>query len=608
MCLVGLVLASYASPSAAKVNAVVDSAWTSWSNTVYYFAMLYGPNAPYTNLAVNVTAVDNYELYVNGSRVDTPAKNDGKWETIDQYSATADGTTKEVFVAVKVTNRGIGNGDGLLVDIKAGPDWLGTTVLKRRIQFKDDLATVFPVTWYYFDGDESAIRQVLDPGQKDPTKRKQWYQIDSSFFTNISSNRLFRFVMLGKMGNINYTPDSHVQVVTGYLGDIDVGSTAGGGITLRRIDGEDIALYKPCEDEKLTDGNVGTGLLYTGSPMNSTKRVDLVNTYRVNKLTLYTGGSDPAEYPRSSSRGFAAEISLDSFRFEEMNVIYDIGITNADNGGYDYAEVSFPPQYARYVRYNIIATRPTQLNIGEMMIFGTGYTGSGVYLSPWLTLGDSAAYKNIDMVTWDGDTPSGTGITVQTKTKSAVNGVESKWSPAHTERSFAFDSPEPVLFVQYRVNLTSGDPDKTPVFKSLHFRFSKNNQPLVSGKASIIPTSVPMGVDTSFVYSIVYKLAAGQDIKTVAISVPNITRVDSLISVGLNKTLKAPSDFTFFPTSDSLYVTLTTPLNKQGDDELRVYFRTLLLKNVHEFGSGVLNSTGNDGAGLVKISENTDFS
>jgi len=156
MCLVGLMLASFASPSVAKVNAIVDSTWTSWTNTVYYFAMLSGPNAPYTDLKVHVTAVDRYELYINGARIDTPgptpAKNDGKWETVEEYSVVADGKSANVFVAVKVNNLGIGNGNGLMVDIQAGADWLGTSTMKRRSQFKDNKMTLYPAVWYFFSG------------------------------------------------------------------------------------------------------------------------------------------------------------------------------------------------------------------------------------------------------------------------------------------------------------------------------------------------------------------------------------------------------------------------------------------------------------------------
>jgi len=122
-----------------------------------------------------------------------------------------------------------------------------------------------------------------------------------------------------------------------------------------------------------------------------------------------------------------------------------------------------------------------------------------------------------------------------------------------------------------------------------------------------------MGVDTSFVYTLAYKLAAGQNIKTVVLSVPNRSRVDSLYSVELGKTLKAPGDYTTSMSSlnDSLYVTMTNPITDSvantGDDILRIYLRTNLLTNIHEFAAGVINTTNNDGAGPVEVMENPDI-
>lgn len=600
MCLVGLMLASFASPSIAKVTAIVDSTWTSWTNTVYYFARLSGPNAPYTDLKVHVTAVDRYELYINGARVDTKG-NDGNWKTVEEYNVVADGKSTDVFVAVKVNNLGIGNGNGLMVDIKAGADWLGTTTMKRRSQYKDNIMTLYPAIWYFFPGDV-----VAAIGKSD------WFNINLAFFDNASKYGL-KPVMLGKIGDINYTPDSHIEIVSGYEGDLDVGSTKGGGISLRRIEGENIALYKPSDADRLVDGDLTQGYAYQQDPMGSYKEVDLVDPFKVNKLVLYTGGTNPLDFPRISPRGFAAEISLDNYRFEEMYIINEIGITNADNGGYEYAEVSFPPEMARYVRYRITATRPSGSlppHIGEMMVYGIGYTYRGEYDSPWLDLGSPTAYKNFEQITWEGDTPSGTQIVVQTRTLPEEKGTPSKWSAEHTERSFAFDSPEPAIKFQYRVKLSTGKVDNTPLFKSLKVSFSKDNQPLVSGSGSIYPNTVPMGVDTSFVYTLSYKLDKGQNIKTVVISVPNYARVDSLTGTVLTKTL-IPGDFaTDKSTNDSLYVTLNTPITGSGgtgNDVLRIYFRTTLLTNVHEFGAGVMNSTNNDGAGPVKVWENPDY-
>jgi hypothetical protein len=610
----GLLLAALASPSLAAVNAVIDSTWTSWSNTVYYFARLSGPNAPYTDLKVFITAVDRYALWVNGNRIDTPAKNDGKWETVEQYDVPG-GSGNDIFIAVQVENNGNGTGNGLMVDVKTGSDWQGSTTMRRRSQFTDGVVKLYPATgvsgWYYYYGD---IAKTLG--------RTDWYKFDAKFFDDAVKYGL-KPVMLGKMGQINYTPDSHIEVITGYQGDIDVASTSGGGITLRRIEGENLALYKPAAAERLVDGDLAQGFQYQQDPMGSFKEVDLLKNYRVHKLVMYTGGTNAGDFTRVSVRGYSAEISLDDYRYDEVGTIQEIGITNKDKGGYEYSEVEFPPQIARYVRYRITATRTVQQPIiGEMMVFGTGYAFEGVYESPWLDMGSPTGMKNFKSLKWDGVVPEGTRITVQTRTLPTENGVASNWSPAFSAKEFDFPSPEPALKFQYRISFSTGDPDKTPVFKSLSVAFSKDaeDQPLASGRASVFPNSVPMNVDTSFVYTLSYKLAAGQNIQTVALSVPNTSTVDSLSLVRVDadkkktlvKTMRASDGYSASSTNDTLYVKFpdtAVVLDTGGsEDQLLIYFRTKLLKNVHDFTAGVLSSTmANTGAGPVNVWEDTDL-
>ncbi|MFA6472680.1 MAG: hypothetical protein WCU00_11635, partial [Candidatus Latescibacterota bacterium] len=374
--MVGFALMSIPSPSVASVTAVKESTWNNWTNTIYYVAQLSGPGAPYTNPVVYITAVDKYTLYINGKLIGS----DDKWDTVEAYPLT--GTYANFFIGVKVENSGVGNGNGIMIDIKAGDDWLGTTLMKRRSVYDNSIISTFPVQWYYFVGD---IETTL--------KKADWYNNDANFFdlTNTkgiksykdsSLQPLFKWVISGNIGNTNYTPsNSHIEVVSGYDGDIDTGSTVGGGISIRRYDGENLALNRPCIDYKLVDADLIQGIAYTGSPIGSTKQVDLKDIYMINKLVLYTGGTNPQDWLTDAPYGFNAEIGItESYTF--MNLIHDVGVSNADNGGYDFAEVPFQPTYARYVRYNIFEARITPPKIGEMMVYGSGYLYNAVYESP----------------------------------------------------------------------------------------------------------------------------------------------------------------------------------------------------------------------------------
>jgi hypothetical protein len=591
--LAGLMLAAFASPSLAAVTAVQDSTWTSWPSTIYYFSWLKGPDAPYEDgYTVYITAVDRYSLWINGKRMDTPAMNDDNPATIDSLKVT--GLTQELFIAVKVENLGRGNGNGLLMDIKAGTDWLGTTTMKRRAYYDkvNDNMQLFPAIWYYYAGD---IEKAL--GKSD------WYKIESNdFFTDLPAKG-FQEVIKGQLKSIDFTPDSHLEVIAGYYGGTETGATAGGGIALRRIDGENLAYKKPCIEEKMTDGNLELGYPYHEDPVGKMEEVFLQDYYLVTGMRLYTGGANPQNWLQESVRGFSALISPDDGTYTQVGVLSNAGESNVENGGYDYSEITFAPRYARFVRYSITEARDSPPHIGEIMVFGTGYAYSGDYISPWIDFGSPTELKNFSTVTWDGIIPSGTTITVQTQTMSP-EGVESAWGKAHTEKSFDFDSPEPATKFRYKITLTTDGVHNTPVLKKINVKYSFADQPLLSGNASITPDKAPMGVDTPFVYNVNYNLKAGQDIKKVMILVPSFAVADSVFISETGKMLARNSGFKSVSSTDTLYVEFDNAIintSGSGMDNLQIYFRTSLMRNVHDFESGVFNTGMNDNAGPLKL-------
>jgi hypothetical protein len=250
--------------------------------------------------------------------------------------------------------------------------------------------------------------------------------------------------------------------------------------------------------------------------------------------------------------------------------------------------------------------RTSAPHIGEIMVFGTGYIYKGEYMSPWVDFGSPTALKNFGMVTWDAVMPQGTIISIQTQTV-GVDGVESEWSPEQREKNFDFASPEPATKFRYKVNLSTDGVDLTPVLKSLKVTFSSTDQPLISGNASILPNSVPMGVDTTFVYSINYNLNSGQNIKTVVIMVPNYAVADSVFISETSTMLRPSSGFSSTSTNDSLYVTFVNPVTSTigtGLDSMKIYFRTSLWTSIHNFESGVYNEKMNDGIGILKLAKN----
>ncbi|MCD6308122.1 MAG: gliding motility-associated C-terminal domain-containing protein [Candidatus Latescibacteria bacterium] len=606
---VGLMLSVFASPSFAAVTAVEDSTWTSWPHTIYYMAHLSGPNSPYDDVEINITAVDEYTLFVNGDEIGS----DDDWTTVEKYTVNV--SDDDVRIGVEVKNSGTGNGNGLMVDIKAGSDWLGTTTLKRRSAVVGGTRNIYPVRWYYYTGD---IKSVSWGGDK-------WYELSynsgkkTTLLDDTNIQAQLGQCISGKIdiGQIAYLPDPHIEIITGYMGDVDLGSAENGGIQLRRIDGENIALGKPAQEDKLTDGDpTNTFFAYNQEPLNSRRYVDLERIYRVNRMVLYTGGTNPNEWERKSVRGFAVEISLDKFRWEEVNVIHEIGVTNANEGGYDYASVEFPDEWARYIQFKITEPRQDFPIIGDIMVYGVGYTYDGVYESPWKDFGRANVMKNFDRVEWEGDMPEGTSIKIQTKTAyydAEGTLIESSWSSEYSTKSFALESPEPASMLKYRVKLSTQDIYKTPVMKEITFAFSEKDQPVSNASGYIVPNKVAMGVDTDFVYSLAYDLDSGQNIKNLVISTPGYgsdvvvhsTDADADYSIDNGGLVDIQNT-----TPDSLYIEFTnaiTDSDNSGPDSLYLSFKSKLLRNIHNFNAWLYNDTGNDGAGGVKVWENRDL-
>jgi len=595
---VGLLLVAFTGTATAAVAAVDTMTWNTWPSTIYYLAHLQGPDSPYDDVTVYITAVDEYVLYINGKEIGS----DDDWSTVDEYEVNISGD--DIIIGVEVKNNGIGNGNGLMIDMKANSDWMGTSTLKRRSHIKNDQRILYGAAWYYNSGD------VIS------TMGEDWYDTDVDFFLEITKHG-FKQAMLGNMGDIQYNPDNHVEIITGYPENIDIGSavdeekTGIGGIRLRRVEGENLALRKPAQEEKLTDGDLANGYAFNQDPVGITKYVDLEAIRRVNKMVLFTGGTNPDTWNRDSVRGYSVEISLDEFRYEEVGVLHEIGISNADEGGYDWYAIKFPEEWARYLRFKITEPRIFYPNIGELMIYGVGFVYNGVYESNWIDSGDPASLKNYDMVNWNGSVPEGTRIVFQTKTKyEAADGtiVESDWSQEHVDTMFKFDSPEPALAFKYRVKLYTQDIDVTPELHEFSITYSDTDQPVSHATGYISPNSVPMGETSDFVYTVGYNLNPGQNIKSISIFVPGESIVDSVYSSDADALI----DFTGDSTTDTLYVTFDTAVtnsvaDKAGEvDEIQISFKTKLLTNIHEFHAFIFNEWGNDGAGGVKVWERSD--
>ncbi|MFC1551440.1 FlgD immunoglobulin-like domain containing protein [Candidatus Latescibacterota bacterium] len=456
---------------------------SAFPSTVYYFAHLSGPGAPYNDVTFHITAIDEYELYVNGNRIDDE-QNDGNWHTVEDYTFTVD--SSELVIAVEVRNHGIGDGNGLMIDIEAGADRFGTGTSKRMAVEHDGALHTYPSAWYYAGWDIT--------GSFEYVTKDSWYKLGydpetgtSAFTTGFpvpedpDIDTLYYYKILPHVvpgsfnGSMDFTPSDKTEIVTGYPDDwnpIDTGSTENGGLLLRHLEGENIARgftrSKPAEIPEANDGDISdTYYEYTADPSGATMWIDLENIHRINKMTIFTGGSDPEKWKNSSLKGWAMEISLDNFRWEDVGNIRDVGVSNSLDGGYNYSTVKSPPERARYVRYKIIETRDTLPAVGEIMVFGEGYATKGEYESEWVEFDEPVTLNEI---MWDGIVPLGTEIEIQKKVNQLKDDGsihESEWVDHSAEILYSA-----VTGVKYRVILSSEDTYLTPVLHSLTITYN----------------------------------------------------------------------------------------------------------------------------------------
>ena len=594
-----------ATSSNAAEQDVVTYTESEWENVIYYVAALtgeWGQNESdgYQDVELKITAVDEYELYVNGDLYDS--ENDGDYQTVDVYDIDLNGA-QEINIGVKVTNHGEGNGNGLEVSINAGEDVLGTWLKIRDSVDVNNSMAIIPVSWWTFDAEGFESLGYTDDN---------WYDFDEDTFDDTSITKYMKRAQLGSFtGDLDSAFPEEVVAIAGYLSDdADIGSDVGGGIRIRRIEGENIALGKPAQHPDFTDGDLADKQ-EVSSALGETRYVDLGRIYRVNKMTLTTGQDNANNFENYSIRGYAVETSLDQYYWVERGIIHDIGepneYGNVNEGGYDNYSVEFPGQWARYARFKLTELRQLTPYIGEILVYGEGYNNEAYYESPWIDFDDPLSYKNFSTVEWTGTVPDGTEITVQTMTKNGVDGEPSAWSAEQSAKTFAFGSPEPATHFKYRVNLSTQELDVSPVFKSFSVNYSKTDQPVTFANGFVSPNVCVMGENTEFMYTIAYTLAAGQDIQQVQIAVPGVSELISVYSSDAGVYIDATST----TTSDMLTLTFDTPITDTDTvagvaDTLRIAFDTNLMRSYHIFEAYLINSDQNDGAGGIMVWTNDE--
>ncbi len=560
-------LAAFISPvgvcfTEAEESAVSDTvSFATWPQTVYFRGDFNVEGDGGRKGVIRITAVNSYELYFNGASIGS----DSVWTTAEEYSiTTATGSNKSNTIAVKVVNRGQGEGSGLIVEVEVD-----------TLRMVSDIDKVNN-PWYW---------------TAEPQSGTSWA---NSKLTDLAKDASWDYVQIGymKRGKVVGLKEPSSGVIWGYPYDADVGNYDR-GITLKWVRGENLAFGRPVEDRnaadqsRITDGDRTKGWSPgTTAALNHFVDIDLQSMRQVNRVKVITNGTKASDWNINSLRGYTVHVSEDGFRWSEVAALYNIG--EDDKSQYKETEVSFKTKTARYVR--VVIAQIDGINepdLGEVEVYGDGYAEAGSYFSEVMDLGSPFLPKNFGGVNWEADVPKYTSLSLQFRTGDTTvpDDSWSDWSEEYFKSPVYFSSPEPKRYLQCRINFQTEKSSATPKFKLLHVESSTEIVCRVA-KAEVIPdtTDVLMGQPVDITYSLDLDFSSnGSDlgVKRIVVSVPSSASSVTIDELG-------PGEYTATSEGDSLKIDFDPSLD--SDITLTIHFSTILYGSSHDFRSYLYSS------------------
>lgn len=507
----------------------------SWRRTTYYRATFAAESEGAGQL--QIAAVDSYAVYLNGALVGS----DSTWTRMRSYPVEVAGGDNHL--AVRVVDRGRGVGSGLLARLEIDSLQVETTI--------DRSALIWRWTELEQRGSDWLTGAV-----------EEWQPVQSGA---VDTSRI--------EGLVSPAP----EVVAGFAGNVDVGG-AEGGVRLKRIQGENLALDKPANRVETVDGDLRTAWEPPVASLNFTASVDLRERFLVHRVRVLTKGPG---FEDNSLRGYSVQVSDDQIRWSEVGSLHDIT-------DYVQTEVRFAPTWTRHVRVVIVDINAvTQPKVAEIEVYGDGFTERGGFVSEPLALDNGGSRKNFGRVDWEATVPERTELSVQFRTGNAADDFADPgagWSAPLSSGGIWFPAAEPGRLMQYRVNMETRDERRSPVFQRLELEYSPDDVPVSGASAWVTPNEAPMGADTTFTYVIDFTFGPGDlGVERLQIAVPGEATLDPAeIAVPIGSWQSG---------QDMLTLTFAEPLRDL--DLLRVPLRTRTFANIHAFRA-FLFSPGSD--------------
>ena len=507
-----------------------------WTSTLYYRSIFTVEESVAGSLYV--AGVDEYEAYLNG----TPVAADSVWSRM-RGAAVAVGAG-ENHLALRLTNHGTGAGNGLVLGLIAGGRVVAQTTTDRSVQ-----------RWYWTHDLPAGGNWLTDAIEPD------------NGWDIAQTGRLDSAAIVGLQ-------DPDWEVIAGFHGAVDLGTVAG-GIVLRDVRGENVALGRASSHPQVTDGSMFTSWDLPLEAEGLDWMVDLGRSRVVHTVRVLTRGSSDEEFQGNSLLAYAVEVGDGRERWEELRRIKDIS-------QYEATELHFAPVRTRFVRVVVVEVDGVrQPRVAEIEVYGEHFTERGTYISPALDLGLPDVPKNFGTVAYDADVPRQADVSVRFRTGDGPDNFvdpDVGWSDPLPSREADFPGAEPGRWLQYRVDMVTQEDTTSAVFRGLSVAYDTADIPVSRARAWVNPTQAVLGSDTTFAYYLQLEFSPGdRGVERIHIDVPGRARVAGIRGLGGIEIRE------WISTQSEIRITLDEPLME--DTVLQIDLSTRLFLALHQFES-----------------------
>ena len=343
----------------------------------------------------------------------------------------------------------------------------------------------------------------------------------------------------------------------------------------------------------LTDGDPGTEWRFNNKAevLGQWIQVDLGGDRGVSRVRILPGktyNQRPLFYLKGYRIEVAAEDTPDDWVLVAQLVdnTHPTVDTTTDSTWIELDASGAPlPVLGRYVRMKIMREDPPNwVSIGEMELYGEGYRASGSFESEVF---DAGGPVNVGQVRFAGTTPASTELQVQLRTSTDNETWEAwhrvaEWELAVGDEGVASEDPEPARFLQYRVNMETYNPLRTPTLAWVSVEY---DQHLFAAQVTgeITPLRPPLGQETLFTYTLDAAVDAGDlGFDQVRIALPGTVQEVRVDGVAL------PTDgYASTWNADELRLSLDPDYHVDRTGSLEVDFTGVLLRPTLAVRAGV---------------------